>query len=256
VRITSRHYILFSENERGGGNWFAFPLLPMPPFPELKEITPPTPPPLSSPEEIQRVVWLVFAAVVVVMALGVLWLWWRSRERNRRAPPLPLSAQEEARRRLAHLESLAPQLEGPALGQQVCEVIRHYLERQHGLLARYRTTEELLGAVHNLTTPPLPFLRPFAGVLRRCDDLKFAGFAFPSTERSALVRETLAALNARPPLPDQSDVTDTAQAAPVGLPDHAERFPPGPPPPPALGPNRADAFTHVADSDRGSVLPS
>ena len=167
----------------------------MPPFPELKDITPPAAPPLSSPEEIQRVVWLVFAGVVAVAALVTLWWWWRSRRRNRRPPPLPLSAVEEARRRLAQLEAMAPQLDGPALGQQVCEVIRHFLERHHGLLARYRTTEELLGAARRRTAPPLPFLRPFAAVLRRCDDLKFAGTAVPVSDRSALVKETLAALD-------------------------------------------------------------
>jgi hypothetical protein len=259
----------------------------MPPFPELKDITPPAPPPFSSPEEIQRVVWLVYAGVIAAAVLAGLWVWWRARRRHRRPPPLPLSPVETARRELERLRALAPELEPAALGHQLVEVLRRFLERRHGMLARYRTTDELLGAARHRSTPPLPFLLPFAEVLTRCDNLKFAGLELPAGERTALVAAARAALDTPPtdpapapppPPPDPaaaaaaqpgpaSDPAAAAAASPPALtpplphdesPDARSAasppLPPGPPPRPALAGLPADSFTH--SSDRGAIIPS
>jgi len=251
----------------------------MPPFPELKDITPPTPPPFSSPDEVQALVWQVFAGVVVVVLLGTLWLWWRWRARRAAPPPLPRSALDQLRDHLASLQSNPEALPARDLGHEVAGAVRSYLQREHGLMARYRTTEELFGTHRGPrradAPPPLPFLRPFAEVFTRCDSLKFDGPGGPGSPRHELVALALratedvrAALAPRPhppaggmpplppPLPPPAD--PAAPPLPIanlnpasGLPDHqpprsevAPRItsPAIPPLRVAPGP-RSDAFT-------------
>ncbi|MFN0125821.1 MAG: hypothetical protein ACKV19_03945 [Verrucomicrobiales bacterium] len=170
----------------------------MPPFPELKDITPPNPPPFSSPEEVQAVVWQAFGGASALMLLAALWIWWRWRKRRAAPPPLPIPALEELRQKLLGLQSQAASLAPASLGQQVSDTVRSYLQRAHGLLARYRTTEELFGSNRGSrradAPPPLPFLRPFSDVFARCDSLKFAGADASGTERSSLIELALRAV--------------------------------------------------------------
>lgn len=255
----------------------------MPPFPELKDISPPTPPPFSAPEEVQALIWQVFGVVTVVVFLTALWLWWRWRVRRAKAPALPQPALDQLRNRLASLHPQAAELAPGALAQQVGDVIRTYLQREHGLLARYRTTEELFGTVRGPrranSAPPLPFLRPFENVFEQCDAMKFAGTGVAVDHRTGLIDRALAAaeevrnaLNRRPappalpesgaaasvppPLgascPPAVAVTppafDSAPASlvPAGAAGTALIAPPTPLAPPLSppAPPRSDSFTH------------
>lgn len=207
----------------------------MPPFPELHDITPPTAPPLSSPEEIQRYVVLpLFGAIVLLLLIALLWRWWQARRRQAALPPLPIDPAEAARRALEALRSLADTCTPADFGREVASIVRHYLQRAHGLRAAQMTTPELIGpAGQPFGAPPLPFVRPFASVLTRCDALKFAGPALPLSERERLIDETLAALEevrrwaltAAAPLPPPPQEQVAEPPAP------AEALPPPPPPP-------------------------
>ncbi len=216
----------------------------MPPFPELKDISPPSPPPFSSPEEIQALVWQIFGAVAAVVLIAAAWLWWRWRVRRAQPPPLPQPALDQLRDRLTALHPQLATLPPAAIGEQVSHALRTYLQREHGLMARYRTTEELLGTSSGLrrpdAPPPLPFLRPFAEVLPLCDTLKFAGSGLGSAAAAQLIDRALAATSdvraalAQPPVmpppppPEPTDATGgfsaTAEPPPVS---------PEPAPPPA-----------------------
>lgn len=217
----------------------------MPPFPELKDITPPNPPPFSSPEEVQAVVWQAFGGVSALILLAALWIWWRWRKRRAAPPPLPIPALEELRQKLLGLQNQAASLAPDNLGQQVSDAVRSYLQRAHGLLARYRTTEELFGSNRGSrraeAPPPLPFLRPFSEVFARCDALKFAGADASGTERSSLIELSLSAVEeVRSALSRQAQVrTDLAQSPPSGPPMATSQN--GNPPPPLPGESRPTA---------------
>lgn len=183
----------------------------MPPFPELKDISPPTPPPFSSPEEVQQIVWWIFGGCAGALLLAAVWLWWKWRVRQRAVPPPPQPALDHLRERLAALHPLAATQPAAEIGQKVGDAVRSYLQRQHGLLAHYRTTEELFGTTAAATRrhgapPPLPFLRPFEDVFTQCDALKFAGASSPLYQRTSLIDAALAATEsvraslARPPI--------------------------------------------------------
>ena len=199
----------------------------MPPFPELKDISPPTPPPFSSPEEVQQLVWWIFGGCTGALLLAAVWLWWRWRVRQHIVPPPPQPALDHLRERLAALHPLAATQPAAEIGQKVGDAVRSYLQRQHGLLARYRTTEELFGTTTAATRrhgapPPLPFLRPFEDVFTQCDALKFAGASSPLYQRTSLIDAALAATES---------VRASLALPPIPPPPH---FPPPLPPPPLV----------------------
>lgn len=169
-----------------------------PTFPELKDITPPTPPPFTSPEEVQALVWQIFAGVAGLVLLGTLVLWWLWRVRRHKTPPLPVLPLEQLKQRLLALRGEAATLSSVELGQRVGDAIRGYLQREHGLMARYRTTEELFGTARGSrragAPPPLPWLRPFEDVFARGDAMKFAGATASGHDRETLADLALAAV--------------------------------------------------------------
>jgi len=240
----------------------------MPPFPELKDISPPTPPPFSSPEEVQAVVWSVFGGFAALLLLVAFWLWWRWRVRRAQAPPLPQPALDRLRRQLTDLHPQAAALPATALGQQVGDAIRTYLQRDHGLLARYRTTEELFGTTRGPrradAPPPLPFLRPFERVFARCDALKFAGADAPPGLKTEVIDLALAAtdevrvaLAPRPTPPPAPAPTATAgNPPPLATPaETGSRTAEPPPLPPASAFTLGDGAGTAAGSGDATAPP-
>ena len=260
----------------------------MPPFPELKDISPPTPPPFSSPEEVQQIVWWIFGGCAGALLLAAVWLWWKWRVRQRAVPPPPQPALDHLRERLAALHPLAATQPAAEIGQKVGDAVRSYLQRQHGLLAHYRTTEELFGTTTAATRrhgapPPLPFLRPFEDVFTQCDALKFAGASSPLYQRTSLIDAALAATESvraslarppitpaphfppplpplavsqtPPPLPSISapSVPSAQPTPPQPTPPQPESLRPSIPFPPPLPPAPADAA--AADSPASAQTP-
>ncbi len=254
----------------------------MPPFPELKDITPPTAPPLSSPVEVQMIVTVAFFALVGLgLALGLVF-WIRASLRRRRLPPLPVTAATEARRALENLRSRAGTLSAAEFGQHASDILRRYLQREHGLLALYRTTEELFGrSTRPGAPPPLPQVRPFEPVLQAADALKFAGPTPTAADFSSLVDQAMAAIHyaeekitlpvtaapapQAPPAPapanaEPSPSTPSASEPPrispppLPSPPAADPLPPGPPPPPANAARGADVFT-LGSASGAHVIP-
>ena len=252
----------------------------MPPFPELKDISPPTPPPFSSPEEVQQIVWWIFGGCTGALLLAAVWLWWKWRVRQRAVPPPPQPALDHLRERLAALHPLAATQPAAEIGQKVGDAVRSYLQRQHGLLAHYRTTEELFGTTAAATRrhgapPPLPFLRPFEDVFTQCDALKFAGASSPLYQRTSLIDAALAATESvraslarppitpaphfPPPLPPlavsqtppplpSSSVPSAQPSPPQPAPPQPESLRPSIPFPPPLPPAPADAAATGTES--------
>jgi hypothetical protein len=232
----------------------------MPPFPELKDISPPTPPPFSSPEEVQQIVWWIFSGCTGALLLAAVWLWWKWRVHQRAVPPRPQPALDHLHERLAALHPLAATQPAAEIGQKVGDAVRSYLQRQHGLLARYRTTEELFGttttARRHGAPPPLPFLRPFEDVFTQCDALKFAGASSPLYQRTSLIDAALAATEsvraslARPPI-SPPPLPPPLPPPPLAASDTPPPLPLSPAPlssslPPPLPPAPADAATASA----------
>jgi hypothetical protein len=257
----------------------------MPPFPELKDISPPTPPPFSSPEEVQQIVWWIFSGCTGALLLAAVWLWWKWRVRQRAVPPRPQPALDHLHERLAALHPLAATQPAAEIGQKVGDAVRSYLQRQHGLLARYRTTEELFGttttARRHGAPPPLPFLRPFEDVFTQCDALKFAGASSPLYQRTSLIDAALAATEsvraslARPPIsppplppplpPPPLAASDTPPPLPLSPAPLSSSLPPPLPPAPAdaatasakpAETNPADSPAFVKTHDAPAAIPA
>jgi hypothetical protein len=220
----------------------------MPPFPELRDISPPPAPGalesiLESPERVAALLWVAVVALGAVTAL----IWWlRVRQRKPKFPPLPPVAATAALRRLEELRLLAPSLPAGELAGAVHETLRGYLHRARGVLARYRTTDELAGPQGADAPPALPFIRGFLPVLNRCDGMRYGATDERAQSRQALVDEAIAAVTA-----DQRVMSEprTTPQAPSG---------PTPPPLPAGGepsPNDAAATERSADADSAGIEP-
>lgn len=163
------------------------------------EIAPPPPPsenrlrpaPAPLPVRVGGMPWWVVAAAAVLASLLVWALLRLRRTRTVAAHAVRTSAFAEAHGRLQRLQAAGAPDAG-ALEQWFVElslVVRTYIEGRYGIRAPEKTTEEFLviAAKHpDLSLEHRTLLQPF---LRRCDEVKFAGYV-PSPE------ESLAALDA------------------------------------------------------------
>ncbi|MGI8603618.1 MAG: hypothetical protein ACR2OZ_11555 [Verrucomicrobiales bacterium] len=197
----------------------------MPPFPELRDIAPPVEP----PDPARVIVWSVFGAIVAVGLFLALIAWVRWIRRHPRLPPLPLSAGTAALRELGELKALAGTLDSAELAGAVSESLRHYLQRARGLLARYRTTDEMIGRNGGGGPPPLPFLRTFEPVLRGCDRIKYGRIESARAERMMLVEQAIAAVEQDQNAPDWRMPNPELK---IPTPPSEIRNPASPPPPP------------------------
>ena len=172
-------------------------LFPVPEFPKLQDITqPPRPPELWDVflDPSRPMFWLIYGGLIL-FCLGLVLILWSRSGAGRKAPPqLPLTPQTDALRRLADIEALASTLSPLDLGNRVSGVLRQYLHRTEGVLANYRTTDEIVGHIdpaHGHGPPPLPHLVAYGPLLRRCDSLKYGGAGTSPAGRAALVRDAM-----------------------------------------------------------------
>jgi hypothetical protein len=160
----------------------------MPPFPEMRDIAAPAEPP-----DVATLVTLsTFGALLVIGMLVGLMIFLRALRRRPKFPALPSHPATAAIRRLEELKILAASVPAGELGSRVSEALRRYLHRSRGVLAHYRTTDELLQKENGGEGPPaLPFLRRFEPVLRRCDAFKYMGATTTRFERTTLIDEAV-----------------------------------------------------------------
>ncbi len=164
--------------------------------------------------------WWVVAGLLALMVLGSLWLWMRAAGRRLALPGLPPLPEKRAVRELEALRKVAPRLDAADFAAHLTEIIRTFLHRQTGVLARYATSPELLGdRPRRDLPPPPPVIATFREVLTASDTLKYGpATADRNVQTDALIDSALAAVRAvaAPPSPSPPS--------------------PSPPPPPQLPP--------------------
>jgi hypothetical protein len=129
------------------------------------------------------------AGLALLLLLGAL----RLRSRRRPAPvPLapPPAPDESARARIAALRAQAPRGAGElqAWYVEAAALLRDHLAARFRLPAAERTTDELLRAPATTRALPAVARELLAGILRRCDLVKFARLEPPADDREALLR--------------------------------------------------------------------
>jgi hypothetical protein len=146
-------------------------------FPKIADAPNFAPPPqtgllLSEPNTYPLWLWLTLACTTLLIAWGLVWL---TRKPALPQPPAPpLANHVMAMTLLEELRPQSAQLSGKELAARVTEIIRTYLHRQFGILARYRTSQEILAQRRNPNSPPaLPAVRAFEDFLLTSDSLNY-----------------------------------------------------------------------------------
>ena len=168
-------------------------------------------------------IWWAAAAVLAVVLLAGLFLWMRSVGRRLALPGLPPRPEKLAVRALESLRLAAPNLGADDFAAQLSEIIRTFLHRQTGVLARYATSPEILGDRPRADQPPPPpVIAAFREVLTASDALKYGPTVADRTvQTDALIDSALAAVKA----------ASLVEVAPAFMP--APSLPPAPLPAPA-----------------------
>ena len=148
-------------------------------FPKIADAPNFTPPPgqewiFLQPATWPGWTWLLLA--VGLLLLGVS-LYLTLRRTHIQLPPAPpLATHVMAMTLLEDLRPLASELPAQELAARVKEIIRTYLHRQFGILARFRTTQEILDQRRNPSLPPpAPAIKTFEDFLMRADALNYGG---------------------------------------------------------------------------------
>ncbi len=142
------------------------------PFPEIEKIAEPQTPATAG----QAVSWWWWAGAVVLGLIVLALLIWGLRVFFLRIsmPAAPARPEKVALRELRALRKRADSLSPREVGCQLADLIRAFLHRRTGLLAKFATTEELTGRSRRPDqAPPPPLAAAFAAVLDGCDALKF-----------------------------------------------------------------------------------
>ncbi len=151
------------------------------PFPELEKIAEPPPPAVE-----QAVSWWWWAGAVVLglIVLGIIIGIIAGLTRRGTLPSAPGRPEKQALREIKALRRQGEALEAPAFGAALSEIIRTFLHRRMGMLARFATTEEILGkARRGDEAPPPPLVTAFTAVLEGCDALKFSSSTAVARDR-------------------------------------------------------------------------
>lgn len=146
-------------------------------FPKLEDAPNFIPPPVEPPISLSPVTWPYWLMLLIGLSLllfGFLLYRLLRAQPAANLPAPPLASHVMA---MTLLEDLRPQAETLApqeLAARVTEIIRTYLHRQFGILARYRTTQEILAQRKDLNSPPpAPALKAFEDFLLHADSLNY-----------------------------------------------------------------------------------
>lgn len=184
-------------------------------FPEIRDIAPPVEP--SAAVVLPWMWWVAACGLAVLLVLG-LYLWMRSVGRRLALPGLPLRPDKMAAQSLEALRQVSPKLNADDFAARLSEIVRTFLHRQTGVLARFATSPEILGDRHRADQPPPPpVIASFRDVLTASDALKYGPTVADRTvQTDALIDSALAAVKL------------------ASLVEVAPSFTPVPQPPPAL----------------------
>jgi hydantoinase/carbamoylase family amidase len=153
------------------------------PFPEIEKIAEPARPAMDAGGAWW---WWVAAVLLGLIVLGIAAGLIAALARRASLPGVPVRPEKLALREIKALRRRAGELDGPAFGAALTEIVRAFLHRRTGMPARFATTEQILGRSRRADDPPPPpLVVNFAPVLEGCDTLKFGG-GTPAARESLL----------------------------------------------------------------------
>jgi hypothetical protein len=162
-------------------------------FPEIEKIAEPPAPVVE-----QAAAWWWWAGAVVLGLILLVLAAWGLRAFIRRAglPGVPPKPEKLVLREIRSLRKRAASLALPEFGAALSGIVRAFLHRRMGMLARFATTEEILGKSRRRghEPPPPPVVSAFTRVLEDCDALKFS--SSPAADRENLLQEAESAVAA------------------------------------------------------------
>jgi len=143
------------------------------PFPEIEKIAEPVRPAMDAGGAWW---WWVAAVLLGLIICGIATVLIAALTRRASLPGVPVRPEKQALREIKALRRRAGELDGPAFGAALTEIVRAFLHRRTGMPARFATTEQILGRARRADDPPPPpVVANFAPVLEGCDALKFGG---------------------------------------------------------------------------------
>lgn len=180
--------------------------------------------------------WWVAAGVLAILLLAGLFLWMRAVSQRISLPKLPAQPDNIAVRALEALRQAAPTLSADDFAARLSEIVRTFLHRQTGVLAKFATSPEILGDRPRADQPPPPpMITAFREVLTASDALKYGPTESSRAVRTdALIDSTLAAVKAATVVSPRPAFTPVLQAqATTG--QTPPPLPSTPPPLPVMG---------------------
>lgn len=187
------------------------------PFPELEKIVEPVAPG-SAAGTGPAWWWWLLAALVATLALITVFTLVRNLIRHFRLPATPPDPAREAIRQLETLQRTTDATTEAETAAAVSTIVRHYLDRLSGIMARYSTTEEIMGHSRKPAPPPTPAISACEAILASCDQIRFGNTSIPpatlvSTALNAIRASQAAPAPSAPPTPQQPPPLPHAPAA-------------------------------------------
>jgi len=187
------------------------------PFPELEKIVEPVAPGSAAAAGPAWWWWLLAALVAALTLISVFTLL-RKLIRHFQFPATPPDPAREAIRQLETLQRKAPDPTAMETAASVSSIIRHYLDRLSGIMARYTTTEEIMGHSRRPSPPPTPAISACEAILACCDQIRFGNTSIPpatliSNALTAIRTSQAAPAPTAPPTPEQPPPLPHAPAA-------------------------------------------
>lgn len=162
------------------------------PFPELEKIVEPVAPG-SAAGTGPAWWWWILAALVATLALITVFTLLRKLIRHFQFPATPPDPAREAIRQLETLQRNSSATTETETAATVSTIVRHYLDRLSGIMARYSTTEEIMGHSRKPAPPPTPAISACEAILASCDQIRFGNTSIPP---ATLVSNALTAIRA------------------------------------------------------------
>ena len=148
------------------------------PFPELEKIVEPLAPG-SAAGTGPAWWWWILAALVATLALITVFTLLRKLIRHFQFPATPPDPAREAIRQLETLQRNSSATTETETAATVSTIVRHYLDRLSGIMARYSTTEEIMGHSRKPAPPPTPAISACETILASCDQIRFGNTSIP-----------------------------------------------------------------------------
>lgn len=158
---------------------------PAPVLPEINDIAPPL-------DLLPWPMWMVVSAGAGIVLIAAVIAWLVVRAIRRRPPSPPLTPRALALRELEALRAGVNRLDPYEFSVRVSDVLRGYIEAQHGLRAKEQTSPEFLGSLSGAAQFGAEDRALLERFLEKCDLIKFARIEATSEDSAALLASAMA----------------------------------------------------------------